>query len=84
MRMGKSLTRADARYFGRHELPEALVPWHRQRICDALDGVGGGVACSQTTTWPFAQGMTREELYNLRDRSGLLRQQFYARYWRPQ
>ena len=73
----------DARYFARQDLPEALVPWHRQRICDALDGVGGGVAWSQTTIWPFAQGMTREEIYNLRDRSGLSRQQFYARYLAP-
>jgi ADP-ribose pyrophosphatase YjhB (NUDIX family) len=70
----------DARYFARHELPEALVPWHRQRVCDALDGVGGGVAWSHTAIWPFAQGMTREELYDLRDRSGLSRQQFYALY----
>ena len=70
----------DARYFARHELPEALVPWHRQRIDDALDDVGGGVAWSQTTIWPFAQGMTREEIYDLRDRSGLSRQHFYVRY----
>ena len=73
----------DAHYFARHELPEALVPWHRQRICDALDGVGGGVAWSQTTIWPFAQGMTRQELYSLRDRSGLSPQQFYVRYLAP-
>ena len=70
----------DARYFARHELPEALVPWHRQRIDDALDGVGGGVAWSQATVWPFAHGMTRAEIYNLRDRSGLSRQHFYVRY----
>jgi hypothetical protein len=73
----------DARYFARHELPAALVPWHRQRIYDALDGVGGGVAWTQTTIWPFPQGMTREEIYNRRDRSGLSRQQFYARYLAP-
>jgi len=73
----------DARYFARHELPEALVPWHHQRIDDALDGVGGGVAWTQTTIWPFAQGMTPHELYDLRDRSGLSRQQFYARYLAP-
>ena len=70
----------DARFFGRHDLPEALVPWHRQRIYDALDGVGGGAAWSQTALWPFAQGMTHQALYDLRDRSGLSRQQFYARY----
>jgi hypothetical protein len=28
----------------------------------------------------IAQGMTREEIYNLRDRSGLSRQQFHVRY----
>jgi ADP-ribose pyrophosphatase YjhB (NUDIX family) len=73
----------EARSFARHELPEALVPWHRQRLCDALDGVGGGVAWSQATIWPFAQGMTPHELYNLRDRSGLSPQQFYARCLAP-
>lgn len=73
----------DVGYFARLELPEALVHWHRQRIYDALNGVGGGVAWSQTTVWPFQQEMPRQELYKLRDQSGLPRQQFYIQYLAP-
>lgn len=54
-----------------------------QRILDALDGVGGGVAWTLTTVWPFEHALTRAELYERRDRSGLSRPQFYARYLAP-
>jgi ADP-ribose pyrophosphatase YjhB (NUDIX family) len=36
-----------ARYFDPDALPEPLLGWHRQRIRDALNGVGGSVAWSQ-------------------------------------
>ena len=36
-----------ARGIHRDELPNSLVWWHRRRILDALDGIGGGVAWSQ-------------------------------------
>jgi hypothetical protein len=71
----------EARYFDPHALPEPLMGWHRQRIFDALDGVGGSVARSQHVGWPFEQKMTREELYALRDQSGLSRQEFFFRYF---
>lgn len=73
----------DARYFARHDLPQALIPWHRQRILDALDDVGGAVAWTQTTLWPFERELTRQELYELRDRSGLSRAEFYTRHMAP-
>jgi ADP-ribose pyrophosphatase YjhB (NUDIX family) len=67
------------RYFDPDELPDDVLWWHRQRIADACDGVGGSVAWLQKAT--PAQGVTsRQELYSLRDRSGLSRQDFYRRH----
>ena len=73
----------DACYFARHDLPAALVPWHRQRIMDALDGIGGAVAWTQTTIWPFERELTRQELYDRRDHSGLSRYEFYTQCLAP-
>jgi len=70
----------DVRYFDPHTLPEPVFGWHRQRILDALNGVGGSAAWSQDVVWPFEPGISREALYELRDRSGLSRQEFYLRY----
>jgi ADP-ribose pyrophosphatase YjhB (NUDIX family) len=69
----------DLSYFAPHELPDPLVWWHRQRISDAMEGTSG-VAWTQHA-WPFKKEMTRQEIYQLRDRSGLTRQEFYRRYF---
>lgn len=68
-------------YFDPDQLPEPLVWWHRQRIKDALSDVGGSVAWSQQVAWPFAPDVSRESIYDLRDRSTLSRQEFYLRYF---
>jgi len=70
-----------ARYFDPDALPEPLFGWHRQRIHDALNGVGGSVAWSQDVAWPFGPEVTRSVLYALRDRSGLSRQEFYLQHF---
>jgi ADP-ribose pyrophosphatase YjhB (NUDIX family) len=70
----------EARYFSPEALPEDLMRDHRQRILDALEGKGGSVVRSQDSKWPFDQKMSFEELYELRDKSGLSRQQFYLKY----
>ena len=72
----------EAGYFAPAALPEPLMFGHRQFILDALNGVGG-VARSSTITPHFKERMTRQELYQARDRSGLSRQQFYIRYLQP-
>jgi ADP-ribose pyrophosphatase YjhB (NUDIX family) len=69
----------EAGYFGPDALPEPLLLGHRRQILDALSGAGGNV-WSYEIAWPFEPGMTRQELYALRDRSGLSRQEFYNRH----
>jgi ADP-ribose pyrophosphatase YjhB (NUDIX family) len=71
----------EARYFDPNHLPEPLIWLHRQRIADALNGLGGGIVRLQQVDWPFESDMTRETLYQLRDQSGLSRQAFYLRYF---
>ncbi|MEP7187743.1 MAG: hypothetical protein ABI901_00975, partial [Roseiflexaceae bacterium] len=70
----------DVGFFGRAQLPQPLVWWHHQPIVDALDGVIG-VARVIAGDWPFDQQLTRAEIYALRDRSGLPRQQFWMQHW---
>jgi ADP-ribose pyrophosphatase YjhB (NUDIX family) len=69
----------DLRYFDPRELPDPLMWWHHQRIVDAVENVSGVVWTQYA--WPFEKGMTRQELYRLRDRSGLARWEFYLRYF---
>jgi ADP-ribose pyrophosphatase YjhB (NUDIX family) len=70
----------DAGFFDRGALPAPLVWWHQQPIADALDGLSG-VARLIAGSWPFDQRLARDEIYALRDRSGLARQQFYMQHW---
>jgi ADP-ribose pyrophosphatase YjhB (NUDIX family) len=71
----------DLGFFAPDELPEPLVPWHRQMIRDALAGVGGSSAWSLDYDSTFGPGISRQEVYALRDRSGLSRAEFFARHF---
>jgi hypothetical protein len=71
----------DIGYFPPDQLPEPLMGWHRQRIRDALNGRGGSVVRSQHVPWPFEPSLTRAMLYQMRDQSGLSRQEFYTQYF---
>jgi hypothetical protein len=64
-------------FFPQDNLPSDLLYWHQQRITDAFNGVGGGVAWLQTANWPFDKNISRTELYAQRDASGLSRSGFY-------
>jgi ADP-ribose pyrophosphatase YjhB (NUDIX family) len=66
----------EARYFARQELPKDLLLGHRQRILDALDGVCGAV-WTHESEWLFEPGISRQELYRLRDESELSPAEFY-------
>lgn len=71
----------DAGFFAPDSLPEPLVWFHRQRIADALAGVGGSVAWRQVQPWPFEEDMTRRQFYARRDQSDLSRQDFFLTYF---
>ena len=71
----------DAGFFELGALPEPLVWWHWQPIADALAGAIG-VARVIHGDWPLDPRLTRDELYALRDQSGLTRQEFYLQHWR--
>lgn len=71
----------EARYFAHDDLPTPLLWWDRQRILDALDGVGGSVVWHQDMVWPFEPTMKRKNIYQLRDQSGLSRQEFFLKYF---
>jgi ADP-ribose pyrophosphatase YjhB (NUDIX family) len=71
----------DIGFFSRAALPEPLVWWHPQPIANALDGVIGA-ASTIGGEWPLEPRLTRAELYAMRDRSSLSRQQFYIEYFK--
>src|SRR5215510_9984109 len=64
-------------YFQFDDLPEEILFGHPQRIADAIANVQG-VAMKQELNFTEAENkLTRKELYELRDRSGLARQKYY-------
>lgn len=63
-------------YFSLDELPQEIVFGHRKRIEDAFKGLSG-ISVRQEMKGPDTKRLSRKELYELRDRSGLSRQQFY-------
>ena len=69
----------DIAYFPVNELPENMLWGHRQRIMDAINGHGGGVVWQQNV--PFDAVENRQELYQLRDESGLSGHEFYLQYF---
>jgi 8-oxo-dGTP pyrophosphatase MutT (NUDIX family) len=68
------------KYFDIDDLPDDMVWWHRQPIADVFNGIGDGVARSFVMTPPQSIN-SREELYALRDESGLTRPNFYRYYF---
>lgn len=70
----------EERYFDPQSLPEPLVWWQRQRIHDALAGIGGGVVWTQRPEWPFGD-KTMHEFYELLAQTDLPKQEFFLRYF---
>ncbi len=68
----------EARFFSADELPTEMLLGHRQQIEDALAGVCGAV-WTHNNEWNYPPGMTRDDLYHLRDQSGLSPAEFYLR-----
>jgi len=70
----------DLNFFAPDQLPNDFFANHELFIRDALAGVQGTVA-SLDTPWPFAPEKPREEVYALRDASGLTRRDFYFKHF---
>ena len=66
----------EVRYFPFVEIPNELLFGHKRRILDAIHQVGG-IAVRQELKLSMEDKPTRQELYSLRDQSGMSRQQFY-------
>jgi ADP-ribose pyrophosphatase YjhB (NUDIX family) len=71
----------DAGFFAIDRLPAALMPWHRQRIQDAVGGKRG-VVYLQDIAWPFDEGLTRQDIYRQLDESGLSKHDFLRQFAR--
>ena len=69
----------EAQFFTMDELPDELVVGHLQQIRDAVNGVCGAV-WTHVSEWDFKPGLTRQELYQLRDQSGLSPAKFYQQH----
>lgn len=72
----------EVRYFPFDDLPAVLAFGHKRHIEDAVQGAKGAVI-SQRSAKPVKQKTNRQELYSLRDNSGLTPEQFYMSYFEP-
>ncbi len=66
----------EIRYFPFEEIPDDLLFGHKKRIQDAIHEVSG-VAVRQELILPMESKPSRQELYDMRDQSGMQRKQFY-------
>jgi ADP-ribose pyrophosphatase YjhB (NUDIX family) len=66
----------EIKYFPFTEIPDDLLFEHKRRIQDAIHEVSG-IAVRQELSLPMESRLTRQELYTLRDQSGMTRKQFY-------
>lgn len=64
-------------WFDFDALPTPLSAGHEKRISDAISGLRGTAVLQELTMPEMPQGLSRKELIELRDASGLSRQDFY-------
>ena len=64
-------------WFAFDDIPGPLSLGHKRRIKDAIDGASGVVVLQEFNLPAMQEKITRKELYDLRDKSGLSRQEFY-------
>ncbi len=70
----------DIGFFDPRKLPEPLIWWYEEQIRDALEEKTG-VARIQHVPQPFGKGVSMRELYRLRDRALIPRQQFFLQHF---
>jgi ADP-ribose pyrophosphatase YjhB (NUDIX family) len=66
-------------YFSFDELPDEMLFGHKKRIIDAIHPASG-IAVKQELNILTNSRVSRKELYDLRDQSGLSRQEFYLNF----
>jgi len=64
-------------YFDPDALPSPVYWGHRLQIADALAGLGGSIVRVHDTKWPFEHVQQYQTLSEVRDQSGLSREEFY-------
>lgn len=69
----------DVRWFAFDKIPSPLSAGHKRRIEDAISGVTGVAVLQEFKMSRMPEKITHEELYELRDKSGLSRQDFYLK-----
>lgn len=65
-------------WFGFDEIPAPLSLGHQRRIKDAIDGASGLAVLQEIKLPAMPAKITRKELLELRDKSGLSRKNFYS------
>ena len=69
----------EVEYFPFDTLPDEITFGHIKRIADAIDGKSG-MSVKQEFNVHSGEKINREEMYALRDRSGLTRKEFYYEF----
>jgi len=64
-------------WFAFDEIPSPLSFGQRKKIEDVIAGISGTVVMHEINVPPLSEKITRKELIELRDKSGLPRQDFY-------
>jgi len=64
-------------WFAFDKIPSPLSAGHKKRIEDAIAGISGTAVLQEITVPTLPDKVTRKELLELRDQSGLSRQEFY-------
>jgi ADP-ribose pyrophosphatase YjhB (NUDIX family) len=64
-------------WFAFDQIPSPLSTGHKKRIEDAVNGLSGTAVLQEISVPTFPEKITRKELIQLRDESGLSRQEFY-------
>jgi hypothetical protein len=70
----------EIRWFDIKNIPRELLITHKKRINNFKKGIRGTVM-EEKFKWPFDKNITRKKLYEMRDKSGLSRKDFYEKYF---
>ena len=67
-------------WFNFDQLPSPLSAGHKRRIADAISGASGVAVLQEINLPEFPTSLSHEQLVEMRDRSGLSRQEFYEKF----